>query len=75
MIQSSVAEAELFHVMKERDELRAALLDIEKHVEDIQSNVKVLSNERDHFKTLFKQVHPFFFLLSSRYSTAGVHLK
>ncbi|KAM4548689.1 centrosomal protein of 135 kDa isoform 2-T2 [Odontesthes bonariensis] len=53
--KSGVAEAELFHIMKERDELRAALLDIEKHVEDIQSNVKVLSNERDHFKTLFKQ--------------------
>ncbi|XP_072246045.1 centrosomal protein of 135 kDa [Leuresthes tenuis] len=53
--KSSVAEAELLHVMEERDELKAALLDIEKHVEDIQSNVKVLSNERDHFKTLFKQ--------------------
>uniref|UniRef100_A0A8C9YGI1 Centrosomal protein 135 n=1 Tax=Sander lucioperca TaxID=283035 RepID=A0A8C9YGI1_SANLU len=40
----------------ERDELRAALLDFEKHMEDIQNNVKALSSERDHFKTLFKQV-------------------
>uniref|UniRef100_A0A3Q1FQQ2 Centrosomal protein 135 n=1 Tax=Acanthochromis polyacanthus TaxID=80966 RepID=A0A3Q1FQQ2_9TELE len=41
-------------VIRERDGLRAALLDFEKHMEDIQSNVKALSTEREHFKTLMK---------------------
>ncbi|XP_028259156.1 centrosomal protein of 135 kDa isoform X2 [Parambassis ranga] len=54
-IRGGVAEPELFHLIKERDELKAALLDFEQHMEDIQNNVKALSNERDHFKTLFKQ--------------------
>lgn len=54
--QGGPSESELLHVVKERDELKAALLDFEKHMEDIQNNVKVLSTERDHFKTLFKQV-------------------
>nr|XP_046247399.1 centrosomal protein of 135 kDa isoform X3 [Scatophagus argus] len=51
----SVTETELLRIVKERDELRAALLDFEKHMEDIQDSVKTLSTERDHFKTLFKQ--------------------
>lgn len=62
--QGSVAEAELLHVIKERDELKVALMDFEKHLEDIQKDVKALSNERDHFKTLFKQVR-FRYLMSS----------
>ncbi|XP_023127564.2 centrosomal protein of 135 kDa isoform X3 [Amphiprion ocellaris] len=55
VIRGGAAEAELLHLIKERDELRAALLDFEKHMEDIQSNVKALSTEREHFKTLYKQ--------------------
>lgn len=43
-------------LLKERDELKAALLEFERHMEDIQSNVKGLSSERDHFKKMFKQV-------------------
>lgn len=54
--QGGVAETELLRVVKERDELKAALLDFEKHIEDIQDNVKGLSAERDRFKTLLKQV-------------------
>lgn len=54
--QGGAAEAELLRVIQERDELKVALLDFEKHMEDIQNNIKSLSNERDHFKTLFKQV-------------------
>ncbi|XP_008301652.1 centrosomal protein of 135 kDa [Stegastes partitus] len=54
-IRGGVAETELLHLIKERDELRAALLDFEKHMEDIQNNVKALSTEREHFKTLYKQ--------------------
>ncbi|XP_034736787.1 centrosomal protein of 135 kDa isoform X2 [Etheostoma cragini] len=53
--RGGVAEPEVLRLVKERDELRAALLDFEKHMEDIQNNVKVLSSEKDHFKTLFKQ--------------------
>lgn len=54
--QGGVKETERLRLIKERDELKAALLDIEKHMEDIQENVKTLSAERDHFRTLFKQV-------------------
>ncbi|XP_054459052.1 centrosomal protein of 135 kDa isoform X2 [Anoplopoma fimbria] len=53
--RGGVAETELLRLVKERDELKAALLDFEKHMEDIQINVKGLSSERDRFKTLLKQ--------------------
>ncbi|XP_045899417.1 centrosomal protein of 135 kDa isoform X1 [Micropterus dolomieu] len=53
--RGGVSETELLRLVKERDELKAALLDFEKHMEDIQKDVKALSTERDHFKTLFKQ--------------------
>ncbi|XP_034565709.1 centrosomal protein of 135 kDa isoform X2 [Notolabrus celidotus] len=53
--RGGAAESELLRVLKERDELKAALLDFEKHMEGIQNNVKVLSTEREHFKKLFKQ--------------------
>ncbi|XP_043985251.1 centrosomal protein of 135 kDa [Gambusia affinis] len=53
--KGSVPDPELFFVIKEKDELKAALMDFERQMEDIQNNVQVLSNERDHFKTLFKQ--------------------
>lgn len=51
-----MAETELLRLVKERDELKAVLLDFETQMEDIQDNVKALSAERDRFKTLFKQV-------------------
>ncbi|XP_061593989.1 centrosomal protein of 135 kDa isoform X2 [Cololabis saira] len=50
-----VAEAELLRAIKERDDLKMVLLDLEKHREEMQSTVKALTNERDHFKTMFKQ--------------------
>uniref|UniRef100_A0A8C2ZSB9 Centrosomal protein 135 n=1 Tax=Cyclopterus lumpus TaxID=8103 RepID=A0A8C2ZSB9_CYCLU len=50
------AETELLRVAAERDELKAALLDFEEHMEDIQRDVKALSSERDRFRTLFEQV-------------------
>uniref|UniRef100_A0A7N6C0F4 Centrosomal protein 135 n=1 Tax=Anabas testudineus TaxID=64144 RepID=A0A7N6C0F4_ANATE len=53
---AGIAEAELLHLLKERDELKAALLEFEKHMEEIQTNVKALSAERDHYKTVFKEV-------------------
>uniref|UniRef100_A0A8C6UF99 Centrosomal protein 135 n=1 Tax=Neogobius melanostomus TaxID=47308 RepID=A0A8C6UF99_9GOBI len=46
-------------LVQERDELRAALLDFEKHMEDIQNNVKTLTTERDKLKVLLKQVKEF----------------
>uniref|UniRef100_A0A7N6C0M2 Centrosomal protein 135 n=1 Tax=Anabas testudineus TaxID=64144 RepID=A0A7N6C0M2_ANATE len=52
---AGIAEAELLHLLKERDELKAALLEFEKHMEEIQTNVKALSAERDHYKTVFKE--------------------
>ncbi|CAK6956095.1 LOW QUALITY PROTEIN: centrosomal protein of 135 kDa [Scomber scombrus] len=53
--RGGVTESELLRVVKERDELKAALLDFEEHMEDIQNKVKSLSAERDQFKTLLKQ--------------------
>ncbi|XP_041647800.1 centrosomal protein of 135 kDa [Cheilinus undulatus] len=53
--RGGAAESDLVCVLKERDELKAALLNFEKHMEEIQNSVKVLSTERDHFKKLFKQ--------------------
>lgn len=55
--QGGVAEAELLRLLKERDELKAALLEFEKHMEEIQRDVKALSAERDHYKALFKKVN------------------
>ncbi|XP_047442689.1 centrosomal protein of 135 kDa isoform X2 [Mugil cephalus] len=55
VIRGGVPEAELAHLIKERDELQAALLDFEKHMVDIQNDVKALSAEREHFKALFRQ--------------------
>lgn len=43
-------------MVRERDELKHALLDIERRMKDIQDNAKILSAERDKFITLFKQV-------------------
>uniref|UniRef100_A0A673AY29 Centrosomal protein 135 n=1 Tax=Sphaeramia orbicularis TaxID=375764 RepID=A0A673AY29_9TELE len=54
-IRGGVAEIEVRRLIKERDELKGALLDFEKHMEDIQENVKILSAERDQFKMLLKQ--------------------
>uniref|UniRef100_A0A8C6UP01 Centrosomal protein 135 n=1 Tax=Neogobius melanostomus TaxID=47308 RepID=A0A8C6UP01_9GOBI len=48
-------ETEVRRLVQERDELRAALLDFEKHMEDIQNNVKTLTTERDKLKVLLKQ--------------------
>ncbi|XP_036970306.1 centrosomal protein of 135 kDa [Acanthopagrus latus] len=53
--QGGAAETELLRLVKERDELKAALLGFETQMEDIQDNVKALSAERDRFKTLLKQ--------------------
>ncbi|XP_076582514.1 centrosomal protein of 135 kDa [Chaetodon auriga] len=55
VMRGGATETERLRLIKERDELKAALLDIEKHMEDIQDNVKTLSAERDHFRTLLKQ--------------------
>uniref|UniRef100_A0A672HCG7 Centrosomal protein 135 n=1 Tax=Salarias fasciatus TaxID=181472 RepID=A0A672HCG7_SALFA len=54
-MRSGVADAELLRVTRERDKLKAALQQFEEHMEDIQSNVKTLRAERDHFKTLLTQ--------------------
>ncbi|XP_037325419.2 centrosomal protein of 135 kDa [Pungitius pungitius] len=50
-----VAEAELLRLVKERNELKASLLDFEEHLEDIQNKVKDLSSERDRFKALWRR--------------------
>ncbi|XP_056271172.1 centrosomal protein of 135 kDa isoform X2 [Pseudoliparis swirei] len=53
--RGGAAEAELLRLAAERDELKAALLDFERHMEEIQRDVKGLSSERDRFRTLLAQ--------------------
>uniref|UniRef100_A0A3Q2Y5U9 Centrosomal protein 135 n=1 Tax=Hippocampus comes TaxID=109280 RepID=A0A3Q2Y5U9_HIPCM len=57
VIRGGVAESDLLTLGKERDELKAALQDVEVRMEDIQTNVKALTSERDHFKVMFYQVN------------------
>lgn len=58
MVQGDAPDTELIHVLTERDELKAALLGVEKRMENTQDTVKALSTERDHLKMLLK-VSPF----------------
>ncbi|XP_032916518.1 centrosomal protein of 135 kDa isoform X2 [Catharus ustulatus] len=46
---------ELKSVTRERDELRSVLDKFEKHMLEIQSNVKLLTAERDRFSVLYEQ--------------------
>lgn len=55
-LQGEGADTELSRVLRERDELQAMLLDFEKHMEDIQIKVKLLTNERDKLSTQYQQV-------------------
>lgn len=43
-------------ITRERDELQAMLDRFEKHMIDIQSNVKLLTAERDKLNILYEQV-------------------
>ncbi|KAF7667681.1 hypothetical protein LDENG_00052800 [Lucifuga dentata] len=70
--RGSAAENELLLVVKERDELKAALLDFEKHMEDIQNNVKVLSVEKDQFKAQCRQLQEDLKLVRSTNASADV---
>lgn len=49
------ADAELSRAVKERDELQSMLLSFEKHMEDIQTRVKLLTAERDQLSTQYQQ--------------------
>ncbi|KAF0042406.1 hypothetical protein F2P81_005938 [Scophthalmus maximus] len=70
--KGGVVEAELLRVVKERDELKAALFDFEKHMEEIQNSVKALCTERDHFKSQFKQAQQDLKLTHSTDTSADV---
>ncbi|XP_016094131.1 centrosomal protein of 135 kDa [Sinocyclocheilus grahami] len=48
-------DAELSRALKERDELQSVLLGFEKHMEDIQTRVKLLTAERDQLSTQYQQ--------------------
>uniref|UniRef100_A0A6Q2XQT8 Centrosomal protein 135 n=1 Tax=Esox lucius TaxID=8010 RepID=A0A6Q2XQT8_ESOLU len=54
--QGRSLELELSRTAKERDELQAVLLGFERHMEDIQINVKALTAERDQLNLQCKQV-------------------
>ncbi|XP_056115870.1 centrosomal protein of 135 kDa [Rhinichthys klamathensis goyatoka] len=48
-------DAELSRVVKERDELQSVLLGFEKHIEDIQTRVKLMTAERDQLSSQYQQ--------------------
>ncbi|XP_027001924.2 centrosomal protein of 135 kDa isoform X2 [Tachysurus fulvidraco] len=49
------ADSELSRALRERDELKAMLLEFEKHMEDIQIKVKLLTTEKDQLSTQYQQ--------------------
>ncbi|KAL1022602.1 hypothetical protein UPYG_G00029760 [Umbra pygmaea] len=49
-------EVEFHQTVKERDELKGVLLGFERHMEDIQANVKALTAERDQLSSHCKQL-------------------
>uniref|UniRef100_A0A673GJ44 Centrosomal protein 135 n=1 Tax=Sinocyclocheilus rhinocerous TaxID=307959 RepID=A0A673GJ44_9TELE len=48
-------DAELSHALKERDELQSVLRGFEKHMEDIQTRVKLLTAESDQLSSQYQQ--------------------
>ncbi|XP_055077313.1 centrosomal protein of 135 kDa [Periophthalmus magnuspinnatus] len=65
-------EGEVHRLIQERDELRNVLLDFEKHMEDIQNDVKTLTGERDKLKDLLKQANQDDLKVSKRRHSHGV---
>ncbi|XP_071951529.1 centrosomal protein of 135 kDa-like isoform X2 [Antedon mediterranea] len=50
-------ETEIFRLRRERDELQTVLDKFERHLAEIQSNVKVLTADRDKTKLLYEQAN------------------
>lgn len=48
--------SEIHLITRERDELQRMLERFEKHMEDIQCNVKLLTAERDKLNVLYNEV-------------------
>uniref|UniRef100_A0A8C1L9L7 Centrosomal protein 135 n=1 Tax=Cyprinus carpio TaxID=7962 RepID=A0A8C1L9L7_CYPCA len=48
-------DTELSRALKERDELQSVLLGFEKHMEDIQTRVKLLTAERDQLSSQYQE--------------------
>ncbi|XP_072538741.1 centrosomal protein of 135 kDa isoform X1 [Salminus brasiliensis] len=49
------SETELLRAVRERDELQGMLLGFEKHMEDIQTKVKLLTTEKDQLSAQYQQ--------------------
>ncbi|XP_032884916.1 centrosomal protein of 135 kDa isoform X1 [Amblyraja radiata] len=54
-VKSSSLSSELLQVIRERDELQSVLDKFEQHMAEIQSNVKVLTSERDKLLMMYEQ--------------------
>ncbi|XP_027001922.2 centrosomal protein of 135 kDa isoform X1 [Tachysurus fulvidraco] len=54
-VRGENADSELSRALRERDELKAMLLEFEKHMEDIQIKVKLLTTEKDQLSTQYQQ--------------------
>lgn len=52
--------SEIHLITRERDELQHMLERFEKHMEDIQANVKLLTAERDKLSLLYHEVRAFY---------------
>lgn len=49
-------DSELMRVMRERDEMQCMLVKYERHLSEIQANVRVLTAERDKTRMHYQQV-------------------
>ncbi|XP_042197930.1 centrosomal protein of 135 kDa isoform X2 [Callorhinchus milii] len=54
-VKSNRSNSELFKVIRERDELQCVLEKFERHMSEIQCNVKMLTSERDKLMMLYEE--------------------
>lgn len=56
------SDAEVLKILREHEELKSTLKKYERHVAEIQGNIKVLTAERDNIVNLYERVILFMFV-------------